>query len=117
MIEWIASIAATSVVAFTGWLAYRGTRDKNTTDAHSALFREASDLKDDYRESYLELKEEFGELKVEVQQLRAEVKQAIREGEMWRQTAVAAYHEHRDVHGGFPKWWPPGEPAPERTVT
>ena len=112
--EWIVSLGAAGAIIVVGVLTYLGTRGENTATASSTQFTQASSLKDDYRESYHEMKTQFEELTTEVKGLRGEVQKLIRDGEMWRGVAISAFHDHLERNGSTPGWWPTDEPPPER---
>ncbi|MCL1599478.1 MAG: hypothetical protein M3094_09855 [Actinomycetia bacterium] len=112
--EWIISLSGAAAIVVAAGLAYWGTRERSGDDRASRLFNQANELKDDYRDSYLEMKSEFETLTAEVRGLRKEVTYLIREGEQWRGVAVLAFHGHVDSHGSPPPWWPLNEPHPER---
>ena len=101
-------VAALVPATVTGLLTYFTTRRRLQDDKAGTLFDDARTLTSDYKEAYKDAISDLGDLKTQIDCLRDEVTALIKEGEMWRSVAVAAYLDHP----GEPQWWPPSEPPP-----
>ena len=101
-------LAAVLPAVITGLLTYFSTKRRLQDDKAGALFDDARSLTSDYKQAYKEAADDLHSLKTEIDCLRDEVGKLIKEGEMWRSVAVAAYLDHP----GDPQWWPTGETPP-----
>ena len=102
-------LAAIVPALVTGLLTYFSTKHRLQDSKSGDLFDDARSLTSDYKAAYKDAINDLGELKTEIDCLRDEVGKLIREGEMWRNVAIAAYLDHP----GDPVWWPPGEALPK----
>ena len=109
MNEFLIALVAVLPATLVGVLTYFTTRNRISEDKGARLFDDALELKDVYKEAYREVTDDMGALKCEIDDLRAEVGRLIKEGEMWRQVAVEAYHHQEETD---PPWWPEHEPKP-----
>jgi hypothetical protein len=111
MNELLIALVAVVPAILVGVLTYLSTRHRIQEDRGTRLFDDALELSTAYKKAYKEAADDMACLKGEIDELRAEVGHLIKEGEMWRNVAVAAFLDQEDTD---PHWWPKDEPRPRK---
>ncbi len=115
MLDWWISTGLGVAAVVTGWLVYRLSARNHAqalaekkANAAGALFDDALELKDNFKEAYDELRCEVVKLREEVEALRTE----LHEQHLWKGVAASGARAWFEWTGESPLWWPPDEAKP-----